>query len=128
MASTRDRPLRYCPVCLAEGCRVTDDFGVPEWTGPPTWFHGDLHPANVLAFDGWVSAIIDFNHAGAGAPACDTMIAWTMLSDVERPVFVPGCRSTIQRRAGAGWALSLGVAAVGPADLLTKVGNVLWML
>ena len=100
---------------------------MPEWSGPPTWFHGDLHPANVVVLDGRVSAIIDFDHGGAGDPACDMMIARTMLSDAERPAFRARLRiddATWER--GRGWALNLGVAADafgGPQDLLTKVGK-----
>jgi aminoglycoside phosphotransferase (APT) family kinase protein len=101
-------------------------LGASEWTGPPRWFHGDLHSANVVTLNGQVSAIIDFDHVGMGDPACDMMIAWTMLSDTERPVL----RARMQIddptwERGRGWALSLGAAAVafgGPQDLLTKVG------
>src|SRR5690349_18293908 len=30
------------------------------WAGPPTWVHGDLHPANILVNVGRISAVIDF--------------------------------------------------------------------
>jgi aminoglycoside phosphotransferase (APT) family kinase protein len=100
---------------------------VPEWAGPPRWFHGDLHPANVVALNGQVSAIIDFDHVGTGDPACDVMIAWTMLSEAERPEF----RARMQIddamwERGRGWALNLAVAALafgGPHDLLTTVAR-----
>jgi aminoglycoside phosphotransferase (APT) family kinase protein len=74
-----------------------------------------------------VSAIIDFDHVGMGDPACDMMIAWTMLSDAERPDFRARMRiddSTWER--GRGWTLNLGVAALafgGPQDLLATVGR-----
>jgi aminoglycoside phosphotransferase (APT) family kinase protein len=102
-------------------------LGVPEWSGRPTWFHGDLHAANVVVLNGRVSAIIDLDHVGVGDPACDMMIAWTMLSGAERPAFRARLRiddATWER--GRGWALDLGVRALafgGPADLLTKVGK-----
>jgi aminoglycoside phosphotransferase (APT) family kinase protein len=100
---------------------------VPEWAGPPRWFHGDLHPANVVALNGQVSAIIDFDHVGIGDPACDMMIAWTMLSDAERPEFRARLHiddATWER--GRGWALNLGVAALafgGPQDLLATIAR-----
>ena len=100
---------------------------VPDWSGRPTWFHGDLHPANVVVLDGRVSAIIDFDHVGTGDPACDMMIAWTMLSGAERRAFRARLRiddATWER--GRGWVLDLGVRALaftGPQDLLTKIGK-----
>jgi aminoglycoside phosphotransferase (APT) family kinase protein len=77
---------------------------VPERSEPPTWFHGDLHPANVVVLDGRVSAIIDFDHGGAGDPACDMTIAWTMLSDAERPASRARLRidDATRERGGAG--------------------------
>ncbi len=80
-----------------------------------------------VVLNGQVSAIIDFDHVGMGDPACGMMIAWTMLSDAERPGFRARMQigdSTWER--GRGWALNLGVAALAfgaPQDLLATVGR-----
>lgn len=52
----------------------------PVWTGTPVWVHSDLHPGNILALQKNVIAVIDFGMAGIGDPACDFMVAWTLLS------------------------------------------------
>ena len=48
----------------------------PVWPGPPLWIHGDLHPGNLVARDGRLSAIIDFGDVTAGDPAYDLAVAW----------------------------------------------------
>lgn len=53
----------------------------PHHAGPPTWLHGDLHPANTLVRDGAVVAVIDFGDLCAGDPAVDVGAAWMSLRD-----------------------------------------------
>ncbi|MEV4807727.1 aminoglycoside phosphotransferase family protein [Nonomuraea sp. NPDC049421] len=50
-----------------------------EWTGPPVWVHGDLHPANVVVADGTLAGIVDFGDVFAGDPAWDLIAAWLLL-------------------------------------------------
>ena len=79
----------------------------PEWRGTPVWIHGDLIPGNLLVVNGRISAVIDFGGLGVGDPACDLMIAWTLLSRDSRDVFRSALAvddSTWTR--GCGWALS----------------------
>jgi aminoglycoside phosphotransferase (APT) family kinase protein len=45
-------------------------------TGTPVWIHGDLHPGNVIARGGRLTALIDFGDMTAGDPAYDLAIAW----------------------------------------------------
>lgn len=58
-----------------------DAAAAPEWTGPPMWLHGDLHPANVLTADGTFCGVIDFGDLFAGDPAFDLAAAWILLPD-----------------------------------------------
>jgi len=51
----------------------------PVWDGPPTWLHGDLHPANVVTRDGTLTGVIDFGDMCAGDPATDLSAAWILL-------------------------------------------------
>lgn len=84
----------------------------PTRGSPPVWFHGDLHPGNLLAADGRLSAVIDFERLGVGDPACDLVIAWTFLTAETRPQFrvALGCDDATWLR-GMGWALTTGLNA-----------------
>lgn len=85
----------------------------PAWHGPPVWIHGDLQPANLLAVQGRLTAVIDFGCLGVGDPACDLMAAWTLLSARTRPIFraaLPVDDAAWVR--GRGWALSFGLIAL----------------
>ncbi|MFD5192566.1 phosphotransferase [Streptomyces sp. NPDC058357] len=77
-----------------------------EWRGTPVWFHGDIGGNNLLVTDGRLSAVIDFGTSGIGDPACDLVIAWTMLREESREAF----RHTVGHDDGTwararGWAL-----------------------
>lgn len=50
-----------------------------EWDRAPLWVHGDVTEGNMLVVDGRLSAVIDFGTCGTGDPACDLVIAWTLL-------------------------------------------------
>ncbi|HEY0000068.1 MAG TPA: aminoglycoside phosphotransferase family protein [Actinoplanes sp.] len=77
-----------------------------DWDGRPVWFHGDVSHGNLLLREGRLAAIIDFGTCGAGDPACDVVIAWTLLSGASRDAFRarlgldPGTWAR-----GRGWAL-----------------------
>jgi aminoglycoside phosphotransferase (APT) family kinase protein len=78
---------------------------VSRWAGPPRWFHGDVAAGNLLVEQGRLSAVIDFGTCGVGDPACDLVIAWTLLRGPAREVF----RSRIGQD-GASWARARGWA------------------
>jgi aminoglycoside phosphotransferase (APT) family kinase protein len=83
------------------------------WAGPPVWIHGDLHSGNLLARQGRLSAVIDFGCLGVGDPACDVMVAWTLLTAESRSAFraalsVDDATWTRDR----GWALSVALIAL----------------
>lgn len=85
----------------------------PVWQGTPVWLHGDLHPGNLLVDQGRLTAVIDFGTLGVGDPACDLMVAWTLLSAESRDVFraaLPVDDATWAR--GRGWALTFGLIAL----------------
>jgi aminoglycoside phosphotransferase (APT) family kinase protein len=76
------------------------------WKGFPVWFHGDIAPGNLLVNRGRLSAVIDFGTSGVGDPACDTVLAWTLLSGDSRHMFrerLPLDDATWAR--GRGWAI-----------------------
>ena len=60
---------------------------VPGWTSDPVWLHGDLHPANLIAGNGTLQAIIDFGDLTAGDPAADLAAAWLVFERAGRRAF-----------------------------------------
>ncbi|HWS35268.1 MAG TPA: aminoglycoside phosphotransferase family protein [Actinoplanes sp.] len=102
------------------GAAVTDVLDAalePTWDGRPVWFHGDIAAGNLLVRDGRLAAVIDFGTSGVGDPACDLVIAWTMLTGRSRTEF--------RDRAGAddgtwvrarGWALWKALILLAGAD------------
>ncbi|MGW5637814.1 aminoglycoside phosphotransferase family protein [Streptomyces sp. NPDC003832] len=84
----------------------------PGWDGQPLWFHGDFHTGNLLTVDGRLSAVIDFGELGIGDPACDLMIAFTLMSAHTRSVFrtALGVDDATWLR-GRAWAMATGLNA-----------------
>ena len=77
-----------------------------RWDAAPVWFHGDVAVDNLLTRDGRLSAVIDFGVSGVGDPACDLVIAWTLLEGTGRDAFrdAVGLDDATWAR-GRGWAL-----------------------
>jgi aminoglycoside phosphotransferase (APT) family kinase protein len=77
------------------------------WTGPPTWFHGDVAYGNLLVDErGRLAAVIDFGTCGVGDPACDLVISWTLLEGESRKAYRAAMPADDAMWARArGWAL-----------------------
>ncbi len=58
-----------------------------NWQAQQLWFHGDLLKGNLLFKQGHLSAVIDFGGLAVGDPACDLMIAWSLLEGESRNIF-----------------------------------------
>ncbi len=85
---------------------VLDAAVASRWSGPPVWFHGDIAYGNLLVRDGRLAAVIDFGTCGIGDPACDVVLAWTLLTGPGRAAFADALgldRDTWAR--GRGWGL-----------------------
>lgn len=84
---------------------------IPYWKKDPVWIHGDLLPGNILVQNNRLSAVIDFSDVGMGDPACDFIIAWSLLNPRSRSIFKHHLKNvdedTWQR--GRGWALSIAL-------------------
>jgi aminoglycoside phosphotransferase (APT) family kinase protein len=116
----RDQPTREAITAL----RNTLDAGAvtaawdaalkaPAWHGSAVWLHGDLLPTNLLVTRGRLSAVIDFGCLGVGDPACDVMVAWTLLSAATRGVFRAALLvDEVTWARARGWALSFGLIAL----------------
>jgi aminoglycoside phosphotransferase (APT) family kinase protein len=77
-----------------------------EWSQQPVWFHGDVASGNLIVADGRLRAVIDFGTSGIGDPACDTVIAWTLLTGAARDAYRDALGLDEQTwDRGRGWAL-----------------------
>jgi aminoglycoside phosphotransferase (APT) family kinase protein len=85
---------------------VWDAAVAAPWHGEPVWFHGDVSADNLLVRNGELAAVIDFGTCGVGDPACDVVIAWTLLSRQSRDAFRArlGVDAATWTR-GRGWAV-----------------------
>ena len=83
------------------------------------WTHGDLHARNILVDAvGAPAAIIDWGDVGAGDPAVDLSLLWTVLDPALHGVFCSGygpVEGALHDRA-RGWALVFGVTFAGLTD------------
>lgn len=66
---------------------VWDTALATQWQGAQVWVHGDMATGNLLADEGRLNAVIDFGCLGAGDPACDLTIAWTLFRGEAREAF-----------------------------------------
>jgi aminoglycoside phosphotransferase (APT) family kinase protein len=62
------------------------------------WFHGDVAPGNLLLDEGRLGAVIDFGRCGVGDPACDLVIAWTVLRGDARDRSAGKCPRAVTAR------------------------------
>jgi aminoglycoside phosphotransferase (APT) family kinase protein len=67
--------------------RVWADANASCWERESVWIHGDVAASNLLVRDGRLAAVLDFGSCGVGDPACDTVIAWTLLTGSSRDRF-----------------------------------------
>lgn len=105
-------------VDAAAAARVWDHALAASWTGTPVWFHGDVAAGNLLVDDGGhLTAVIDFGTCGVGDPACDLVMAWTMLDRAGRARFrsVVAADDPMWARA-RGWALWKALITLASPD------------
>jgi aminoglycoside phosphotransferase (APT) family kinase protein len=89
------------------------DSTAGAYEGTPVWVHGDLQPANLLAVDGRLSAVIDWGALGIGDPAVDLLAAWNLFSSESRDVFRDALEVDDATWArGRAWALSTAIVAL----------------
>ncbi len=88
-------------------------LGIPDYTGPPHLFHGDLHTGNLLVQGGSLTAVIDFGGSAIGDPSVDALSAWWVFSESTRSEFrsAGGFTDEMWERA-RGWALSVALIAL----------------
>jgi aminoglycoside phosphotransferase (APT) family kinase protein len=103
-----------------------DALAAPAFPGPAVWAHGDPHPANLVARDGTLAALLDFGDVTGGDPACDLATAWLTFDARGRAAFrdrtdaladaAGGPPDRGRWRRAAGWALVMASALVTHGD------------
>ena len=93
----------------------------PAWDGPPTWLHGDPHPANLLLAGDHLAAVIDFGDLAGGDPATDLAAAWLVFDPAGRSAFRTRTNDLCGRddatwTRARGWALSIATALTTHSD------------
>lgn len=85
---------------------------VPDYSGRPRWFHGDLGPLNLLAQGGRLTSVIDWGTCGVGDPAIDSRVAWNLFDREARAEFrAAGGFDDEMWERGKGWILT-GVSGI----------------
>lgn len=83
----------------------------PPWEKDLVWIHGDFLPGNILILDNRLSGVIDFSDVGMGDPACDFIIAWSLLGKTSREIFRKNVQNNDDHtwRRGQAWAFSIAL-------------------
>lgn len=101
---------------------------VPVDVGP-TWFHGDLHPKNVVGRDGRLVGVLDWGDLGVGDRATDLAAVWLHLEPDDHAAAweAYGPVSAATRSRAEGWALFFGVVltdtAADATDPFGRIGR-----
>jgi len=75
-------------VDVADAVQVWEStLEAPAWRGESVWVHADLLVDNLLARNGSLAAVIDFECYGAGDPALDLTPGWFLFSKTQRVRF-----------------------------------------
>jgi aminoglycoside phosphotransferase (APT) family kinase protein len=115
LAALAERPDRG-GVDIGRATAVWDAALAARWAGAPRWFHGDVAAGNLLMERGRLVAVIDFGTCGVGDPACDLVVAWTLLRGEAREVFRVRVQQDRESWARArGWALWKALITLVPA-------------
>lgn len=86
---------------------------VGEWGGPSSWVHTDLRGDNLIACDGRLAAVIDWEGCTVGDPSVDHLPAWWLLDADSRETFRVASRADRESWFRAmGWAVLMSVAAI----------------
>jgi aminoglycoside phosphotransferase (APT) family kinase protein len=89
------------------------DAAAPAWEGAPVWLHGDLGAGNLLARERRLSGVIDWGLLGAGDPACELQVAWSLFDAAGRAAFRAAMAvDAATWTRGRAWGLAIGVLNV----------------
>lgn len=104
-----------------------DGLAARPYSGPPTWLHGDLHAANLVATPAAphrLAAVVDWGDVTAGDPATDLAVAWLVLRSEAGATFRgrleelshPCAHDEHAWRRSRAWALTMATSMAQHAD------------
>jgi len=87
--------------------KILEEALASPFAGNPVWVHGDIAPGNLLLdAEGNLKAVLDFGCCAVGDPACDLVLAWTLLEGESRTAFAETVAADSAMWARArGWAI-----------------------
>lgn len=88
---TRERLASFADLTREEARSADELLAQAELLGPSSaqaLVHGDFHVRHVLVAGGEVSGVIDWGDVCVGDPSIDLQLAWALLPDLRRPVFL----------------------------------------
>jgi aminoglycoside phosphotransferase (APT) family kinase protein len=89
------------------------DSSARPWDRAAVYIHGDLSAGNLLVRAGKLSGVLDWSCLGAGDPACELQVAWSLFDHEGRKAFKDAMAvddATWTR--GRAWGLAMGVLNV----------------
>ncbi|AKR57487.1 Aminoglycoside phosphotransferase [Devosia sp. H5989] len=101
---------------------ILDEALASTFAGKPVWVHGDIAPGNLLLdAEGNLKAVLDFGCCAVGDPACDLVLAWTLLDGESRRAFEDevGADEAMWARA-RGWGIWKAMIVLAGDNEATK--------
>jgi len=99
---------RSAVLAIWESC-----LSIGEWNGLPTWLHSDLRGDNLIAHNGRLVGVIDWEGCTVGDPSADYLPAWWLFDGASRETFRATSRAEHPDWLRAmGWALHMAVVAI----------------
>ena len=89
-----------------------DALALPEPSAPHGWLHGDLRPANLLARDGRLHAVIDFGGLSVGAPDAEHATVWDLPAQARQAYRDALDLDAATWERARAWAIAVGVSGV----------------
>ncbi|WP_306216039.1 aminoglycoside phosphotransferase family protein [Actinoplanes sp. RD1] len=85
---------------------------LPDPDRPPVWLHGDLRPANLLARDGRLAAVIDFGALSVGWPDAEHAAVWDLPAPARAAYREALALDDLTWQRARAWAIVVGASGV----------------
>lgn len=108
--------------------RLWENACATQWDKKPVWVHGDFAVGNLLIQDNKLCAVIDFGGIAVGDPACDLVIAWTILHHTAREIFIKEMQmddhTWLRARAWALWKATYELCQIADKQSMEALAQI----